>query len=232
MQFRGKFHPHLDSYPRHHINQNQRLAKKRHLLVAFMIQGAWELRNNSEKQSLHRSHQIPPQSPSRPPPTESEDHDRFSTSSHCHALLHPIALTVKRVLTISLALSPMVPDRRLQESGRFSCGHCWSALPPYYASASSIPHRRSGACSSLPTMPTVTASTVAWPRAPSAARRQPTPIASRTNSPRPCPTARSTATTLPAPFRPAVPAAAGAVNATSLPSSAIADRGRSEQFHC
>src|SRR5450830_1448189 len=44
MQFRGKFHPHLDSYPRHHINQNQRLAKKRHLLVAFMIQGAWELR--------------------------------------------------------------------------------------------------------------------------------------------------------------------------------------------
>src|SRR5664280_2072500 len=43
MQFRGKFHPHLDSYPRHHINQNQRLAKKRHLLVAFMTQGAWEL---------------------------------------------------------------------------------------------------------------------------------------------------------------------------------------------
>src|SRR5450830_1283330 len=101
MQFRGKFHPHLDSYPRHHINQNQRLAKKRHLLVAFMIQGAWELRNNSEKQSLHRSHQIPPQSPSRPPPTESEDHDRFSTSSHCHALLHPIALALAR-LTIDL----------------------------------------------------------------------------------------------------------------------------------
>src|SRR5665811_509528 len=44
MQFRGKFHPHLDSYPRPHINQNQRLAKKRHLLVAFMTQGAWELR--------------------------------------------------------------------------------------------------------------------------------------------------------------------------------------------
>src|SRR5664279_843735 len=48
MQFRGKFHPHLDSYPRHHINQNQRLAKKRHLLVAFMTQGAWELHIISE----------------------------------------------------------------------------------------------------------------------------------------------------------------------------------------
>src|ERR1700752_1560951 len=30
--------------------------------------------------------------PSRPPKTESEDHDRFSTSAVCHELLHPITL--------------------------------------------------------------------------------------------------------------------------------------------
>jgi hypothetical protein len=35
---------------------------------------------------------LPRSSPSRPPQAESEDHDRFSTSPLCHALLHPIAL--------------------------------------------------------------------------------------------------------------------------------------------
>src|SRR5215470_6701671 len=48
--------------------------------------------NTPEKQSLRPVPQIPPPHPSRPPPVESEDHDRFSTSAVCHQLLHPITL--------------------------------------------------------------------------------------------------------------------------------------------
>ena len=73
-----------------------------------------------------------------PSANESEDHDRFSTSAICHALLHPITLGVVASQLANRNADCMVPLRDSPET-RSSCSRAFARPAPGCRSASSRP---------------------------------------------------------------------------------------------